>query len=110
MLSPEENRLITQVGPGTPMGNLFRRHWLPALLSSELPEADSAPVRLRLLGEDLVAFRTTSGQVGVMDTYCSGAATKRKACVASTTAGSSTWKASASTCLRSRPAAATPTR
>ena len=70
MLSQEDNRLITQVGPGTPMGTLFRRHWLPAMLSSELPEPDSAPVRLRLLGEDLVAFRTTSGRVGVLDTYC----------------------------------------
>ncbi|HLF77315.1 MAG TPA: Rieske 2Fe-2S domain-containing protein [Dehalococcoidia bacterium] len=70
MLSTEDNRLITQAGQGTPMGTLFRRHWLPAMLSSELPEADCPPVRLRLLGEDLVAFRTTSGRVGVIDTYC----------------------------------------
>jgi phthalate 4,5-dioxygenase oxygenase subunit len=70
MLSVEENRLITQVGAGTPMGTLFRRYWLPAMLSSELPEADCPPVRLRLLGEDLVAFRATSGRVGVLDTYC----------------------------------------
>jgi phthalate 4,5-dioxygenase len=52
------------------MGELFRRHWLPALLTSELPGPDCAPVQLRLLGEDLVAFRTTSGEVGVLDTYC----------------------------------------
>jgi phenylpropionate dioxygenase-like ring-hydroxylating dioxygenase large terminal subunit len=70
MLSPEDNRIITQVGPGTPMGQLFRRFWLPAMLASELAETDGAPVRLRLLGEDLVAFRTTSGRVGVLDTYC----------------------------------------
>ena len=70
MLNAEENRLITQVGPGTPMGNLFRRYWLPAMLSTELPEPDSAPVKLRLLGEDLVAFKTSSGRIGVIDTYC----------------------------------------
>jgi nitrite reductase/ring-hydroxylating ferredoxin subunit len=52
------------------MGTLFRRYWLPAMLSSELPEPDCPPVRLRLLGEDLVAFRTTSGQPAVLDTYC----------------------------------------
>lgn len=70
MLTKEENKLITQVGPGTPMGNLFRRFWLPAMLSEELPEPDCPPVRLRLLGEDLVAFRATSGHVGVLDSYC----------------------------------------
>jgi phthalate 4,5-dioxygenase oxygenase subunit len=56
MLSRKENEYITQIGPGTPMGSLFRRYWLPALLAEELPEPDCAPVRLRLLGEDLVAF------------------------------------------------------
>jgi nitrite reductase/ring-hydroxylating ferredoxin subunit len=70
MLNKDDNELITRVGPGTPMGDLMRRYWLPALLSDELPEPDCAPVRLRLLGEDLVAFRTTSGRVGVLDTYC----------------------------------------
>ena len=54
---------LTRVGPGTPMGNVFRRYWLPAALSSELPEPDGAPVRVRLLGEDLIAFRETSGKV-----------------------------------------------
>ena len=62
MLSKEDNELITRVGPGTPMGELFRRYWLPAMLSEELPEPDCAPVKLRLLGEDLVAFRATNGQ------------------------------------------------
>jgi nitrite reductase/ring-hydroxylating ferredoxin subunit len=70
MLPKRDNDLITHVGPGTPMGDLMRRYWLPALLSIELPEPDCPPVRLRLLGEDLVAFRTTSGRVGVLDTYC----------------------------------------
>ena len=54
MLSKAENELLTRVGPGTPMGNLFRRFWLPAMISQEVPEADSPPVRLRILGEDLV--------------------------------------------------------
>ena len=70
MLSESDNQLLTRVGPGTPMGELFRRFWLPALLSDELPEPDCAPVRVRLLGEDLVAFRDTSGKVGLLDAYC----------------------------------------
>src|SRR5580765_1448418 len=70
MLSVKENDLLTKVGPGTPMGEFLRRFWLPALLSSELPQADGDPVRLRLLGEDLVAFRDTNGQVGVVDAFC----------------------------------------
>jgi nitrite reductase/ring-hydroxylating ferredoxin subunit len=70
MLSKRDNELITRVGPETPMGALMRRYWLPALLSEELPEPDCAPIKLRLLGEDLVAFRTTSGRVGVLDAYC----------------------------------------
>ncbi len=70
MLSREENDILTQVGPGTPMGEVFRRFWLPALLSNELPEPDGPPLRFRLLGEDLVAFRDTHGQVGVIDSAC----------------------------------------
>jgi phthalate 4,5-dioxygenase oxygenase subunit len=64
-----ETQLLTQVGPGTPMGELMRQFWIPGLLSSEL-KSDGAPVRLMLLGERLVAFRTTSGRVGVMDHRC----------------------------------------
>jgi phenylpropionate dioxygenase-like ring-hydroxylating dioxygenase large terminal subunit len=52
------------------MGELIRRYWLPALLSSELPEPDGTPVRLRLLGEDLVAFRDTDGRVGLLEERC----------------------------------------
>ena len=70
MLSKEDNERLTRVGPGTPMGNVFRRYWLPALLSSEIAEKDGAPVRVRLLGEDLVAFRDTTGAVGLVDAYC----------------------------------------
>ena len=60
---------LTRVGPGTPMGDFMRQFWVPALLSSEL-KADGAPVRLLLLGEKLIAFRTTSGRVGIMDHRC----------------------------------------
>jgi len=70
MLSKEENELLTRVGPGTPMGNLWRRFWLPAILSNEITP-DSPPVRLRILGEDLIAFRDTSGSVGITAAYCS---------------------------------------
>jgi phenylpropionate dioxygenase-like ring-hydroxylating dioxygenase large terminal subunit len=67
MLTPEENSRLTRVGPGTPMGTLMRRYWQPACLSSELPEPDGAPLRMRLLGEDLIAFRDTEGKVGLVN-------------------------------------------
>ena len=56
MLSREENELLCRVGPGTPMGDLMRQYWIPALLCSELADPDCAPVRVMLLGEELVAF------------------------------------------------------
>src|SRR5207237_5246456 len=70
MLSKEDNEFACRVGPGTPMGELFRRFWLPALLPDEIPEPDCPPVRLRILGEDLVAFRDSDGQVGVVGAHC----------------------------------------
>ena len=70
MLTREENARITRVGPDTPMGTTLRRYWIPALLASELPERDCPPVRVRLLGEDLVAFRDTDGRVGLLDEFC----------------------------------------
>jgi phthalate 4,5-dioxygenase len=70
MLSVERNAFMTRVGPGEPMGELFRRFWLPLTLSEQLPEPDSEPIRLRLLGEDLVAFRDSNGEVGVVDAFC----------------------------------------
>ena len=70
MLKQEDNELITRVGPGTPMGNLMREYWLPALLSSELPRPDSDPVRVLILGERLIAFRDSHGQVGLMAHNC----------------------------------------
>jgi nitrite reductase/ring-hydroxylating ferredoxin subunit len=70
MLSREENELLTRVGPGTAMGATLRRYWLPALLTEEVPTPDCPPVRVRLVGEDLIAFRDTSGQVGLLGAYC----------------------------------------
>jgi phthalate 4,5-dioxygenase oxygenase subunit len=70
MLSKELNELLTHVGPGTPMGNLLRRYWMPSLLSSEVPGPDSDPVRVRLMGEDLIAFRDTNGRVGLVQNNC----------------------------------------
>ena len=70
MLSAADNETITRTGPGTQVGELFRRFWLPALLPSELPDADSDPLRMRLLGEDLVAFRDSAGRIGLVDEYC----------------------------------------
>ena len=70
MLSKKENELVTRTGAGTPMGDVFRRYWVPALLSEEIPEPDCPPVRVRLLGEGLVAFRDSQGRVGLLDEYC----------------------------------------
>ena len=69
MLTNEENDLLCRVGPGTPMGEVLRRYWLPVLTSEELPEPDCPPVRAKLLGEDLVAFRDSDGNVGLLDNY-----------------------------------------
>jgi phthalate 4,5-dioxygenase oxygenase subunit len=70
MLAAEENELLTRTGAGTPMGTLLRRYWLPAMLSTDLPTPDCTPVPLKLLGEALVAYRDTSGNVGILDAYC----------------------------------------
>src|SRR5687768_1582597 len=69
MLSKEENELLCRVGPGTPTGELMRQYWLPVLLSWEL-EADGSPERIRLLGEDLIAFRDSNGQPGMLAAHC----------------------------------------
>jgi len=70
MLTQEHNVLLTRVGPGTPMGDLMRRYWIPALLSWELAEPDCPPVIVKLLGEELVAFRQTDGTVGIVGARC----------------------------------------
>ena len=69
-MKKEQSDLLTQTGPGTIMGDLFRRYWLPALLAEEIALPDGAPVRLQLLSEKMLAFRDTSGQLGVIDEFC----------------------------------------
>src|SRR3954470_20522336 len=70
MLRKEQNDLLTQTGPDTPLGRMFRRYWIPALLAEELPENDCPPVRVKLLSERLIAFRVTEGRLGLMDEFC----------------------------------------
>jgi len=70
MLRSDINELLTQTGPGSPMGELFRQYWIPALLAEELPENDSAPVRVKILSERLIAFRDSDGRYGLMDEFC----------------------------------------
>jgi phenylpropionate dioxygenase-like ring-hydroxylating dioxygenase large terminal subunit len=70
MLSPAENELLTRTGTGTAMGEYFRRFWQPVALSRELAEPDGAPIRVKLLGEEMVAFRDTQGRVGLVEPQC----------------------------------------
>ena len=65
MLSRDNNEMLTRVGPGTPMGDVMRQYWHPFLYPWEL-KPDGAPLRIRLLGENLVAFRTASGDLGLV--------------------------------------------
>ncbi|MDE2803278.1 MAG: Rieske 2Fe-2S domain-containing protein, partial [Chloroflexota bacterium] len=70
MLTREENELLCRVGPGTPMGNLIREFWIPALPSNEFPTPDSPAKRMRLLSENLVMFRDSDGNVGCFPESC----------------------------------------
>lgn len=70
MLTKEENELLCRVEGDAPMGALMRRHWIPACMAEEVAEPDGTPVRVRLFGEDLVAFRDTDGRLGVLDEHC----------------------------------------
>ncbi|MEA3197074.1 MAG: phthalate 4,5-dioxygenase [Gammaproteobacteria bacterium] len=70
MLRKEQNDLLTQTGPATPMGAMFRSYWIPALLSEELPANDCPPVRVKLLSESLLAFRDSQGRYGLISEFC----------------------------------------
>jgi phthalate 4,5-dioxygenase len=65
----KETQLLTRVGAGTPAGELFRQYWVPVVMSSEL-DAGGTPVRVKLLGEELIAFRSSAGAVGLVDNRC----------------------------------------
>src|SRR5207244_11318761 len=66
----EDNDFLTRTGPGTPMGELFRRYWIPAMMADDLGGRDCTPVRVRLLGEDLVVFRDTAGKIALIREAC----------------------------------------
>jgi phthalate 4,5-dioxygenase len=70
MMTAEENDLLCRVEGDAAMGQLMRRHWIPACMSEEVAEPDGRPVRTRLLGEDLVVFRDSDGRPGVLGEYC----------------------------------------
>jgi phthalate 4,5-dioxygenase oxygenase subunit len=70
MLTPEENEALCRVGPGTPMGTLLRRYWVPAFQLADLPGPDCAPIKVTILGENFVAFRDTQGTIGFLDELC----------------------------------------
>jgi len=70
MLSREQNEPITRTNAGTSLGRLMRRYWIPALLAEEIPAPDCPPVQVRLLGEELVAFRDTRGRIGLLAENC----------------------------------------
>ena len=70
MMSREQNDQLSRTGPGTLMGKLLRRYWAPFLLASEIPEPDCPPVRVTLMGEKLIAFRDSKGQIGLIDEFC----------------------------------------
>ena len=69
MLTAAENEILTRVGPGTRMGEMLREFWTPALRGAAI-EADGAPRRVRLLGQNFVAFRASDGRVGFFDEAC----------------------------------------
>src|SRR6185437_14914968 len=91
MLTHENNEIVCRVGRGTPMGDLMRQYWIPALPSNEFAGPDAVPKRMMLLGERLVMFRDTEGRACIL------AAMRTVACAAPTMAGSLTSRASAST-------------
>jgi phenylpropionate dioxygenase-like ring-hydroxylating dioxygenase large terminal subunit len=70
MLTAADNELLTRTGADTPMGQYFRRFWQPIALSRELPEPDGAPLRVNIMGEELVAFRNARGEVGLVESRC----------------------------------------
>src|SRR4051812_40671439 len=68
MLSEERNRMLTRVGPGTPMGDLLRRYWMPVAGATEFDDTSIKPIRL--MGEDLVLYKDLGGRYGLVDRQC----------------------------------------
>ena len=70
MLTPQENDLLCRVEGSASMGQLMRRHWVPAILSAQVAEPDGRPVRVQLFGEKLVVFRDSNGKLGTLGESC----------------------------------------
>ena len=68
MLTAKQNKILTQVGPGTPVGELMRRYWHPIAGLSELDDEPVLPIRL--LDEDLVLYRDRGGRLGLLAAAC----------------------------------------
>src|SRR3546814_18240434 len=62
---------LVRTGPGTAMGQLLRRYWVPVVAVSEIPEPDCPPVRVQIMGEKLLAFRDTEGKAALLSEFCS---------------------------------------
>lgn len=113
MLTPEENEILTRVGPETPMGQLMRQHWTPVCLIEEVAERDGTPLLVEVLGERYVAFRDSDGRLGLLGRAVPAPAGLARArtqrgmagCAAFITAGRWMWTATLSPCRRSRKAA-----
>ncbi len=69
MISQDMNQLLTQTGPGTPMGEVMRSYWQPVALSSEVPQG-SAPLPVKMFSEELVLFRDEHGRLGLIGKHC----------------------------------------
>jgi nitrite reductase/ring-hydroxylating ferredoxin subunit len=70
MLSAADNEILVRTDAGTPMGEYLRRYWLPVALSRDMPAPDSPPIRVKVMGEELVAFRDSEGRVGLIEPHC----------------------------------------
>jgi len=70
-VNKEMSETLTRVGSKTPMGQLMRRYWVPALMSTEIAAPDGPQVRVQLLGEKLLAFRNSDGKACLIDEFCS---------------------------------------
>jgi hypothetical protein len=110
MLRAEDNNFLTESGPGTPMGELLRRFWLPVLLAEELPEADGPPKKIVVMGEDYWPSATraasSASSINIVRTAAlifGSAAMRNAASAASITAGNSIPTAAASICRRRIP-------
>lgn len=70
MFSKEDNSLLVTSEANTVMGNYLRCYWHPVALSEEIAEPDSPPIRVKIMGEDLLLFRDSQGKTGLIEPFC----------------------------------------